>query len=270
MMELSPRQSEILAAARTRGRVSVDQLASTFEVTPQTIRRDLNDLCTRGLLARVHGGAVPARSVSNVTYDQRRGLAASAKQNIGLAAARLIPNNCSVIINIGTTTEQVARALYDHRDLIVISNNINVINILSGSPRKDLILAGGTVRQTDGGIVGEAAVEFMGQFKADYAVIGASSLDKDGSVLDFDIREVSVARTIVKSARQTILVADNSKFGRTASVRVCNITDVASFVTDAPPPPAFREMCRAQGVDVIVASNEDEFSYSEMNVNEHA
>jgi len=254
-MENSPRQLEILATARTRGRVAVDGLAEEFDVTPQTIRRDLNDLCSRGLLARVHGGAVPARSVSNVTYEQRRGLAADEKQSIGLAAAGLIPNNCSVIINIGTTTEQVARALYDHKDLMVISNNINVINILSGSPRKELVLAGGTVRQSDGGVVGEAAVEFIRQFKADYAVIGASALDKEGAVLDFDIREVSVARTIIANARQTILVADVGKFRRSASVRICEISDVAAFVTDAPPPPSFREICLRDGVELIVADS---------------
>ncbi len=252
-MDLTPRQLDILTAARTRGRVAVDGLASAYAVTPQTIRRDLNDLCARGLLARIHGGAVPARSVSNVTYDQRRGLAADEKQRIGLAAAGLIPNNCSVIINIGTTTEQVARALYDHKDLVVISNNINVINILSGSPRKELIMAGGTVRQSDGGVVGEAAVEFIRQFKADYAVVGASALDQDGAVLDFDIREVSVARTIIANARQTILVADASKFRRTASVRICDISDVAAFVTDAAPPPTVERICREAGIELIVA-----------------
>ncbi|NND50016.1 MAG: DeoR/GlpR transcriptional regulator [Rhizobiales bacterium] len=257
-MELTERQSDILAAARTRGRVSVDHLAADFQVTPQTIRRDLNDLCIRGLLSRVHGGAVPARSVSNVNYDRRRGLASAQKARIGHAAAGLIPENCSLILNIGTTTEQVARALYHHQNLVVVSNNINVINILSGSPGKELVLAGGTVRQADGGIVGEAAVEFIRQFKVDYAVIGASALDEDGAVLDYDIREVSVARTIIASARQTILVADASKFARTAPVRICEIGDVSTFVTDTPPPERFRKLCETNGIDVIVADGTED------------
>ncbi len=256
-MELTPRQSDILAVARTRGRVSVDVLANAYDVTPQTIRRDLNDLCNRGLLARVHGGAVPARSVSNVAYETRRNLASLGKQRIGVAAAGLIPDNCSLIINIGTTTEQVARALYDRRDLSVISNNINVINILSGSPRKDLVLAGGTVRQSDGGIIGETAVEFMRQFKVDYAVVGASALDEDGALLDYDIREVSVARAIINNARQTILVADASKFERSAPVRICEIPEITAFVTDAAPPERFAAICRAHGVEIIVADGLD-------------
>ena len=252
-MELTLRQADILAEARTRGRVHVDALASAYEVTPQTIRRDLNDLCLRGLLARVHGGAVPAHSVSNVAYQERRELAAPEKTRIGEAAAALIPNDCSLIINIGTTTEQVARSLYNHHDLVVISNNINVVNILSGSPRKELVLAGGIVRQSDGGIVGGAAVEFMDRFKVDYAVIGASALDEDGAVLDFDIREVSVARAIISNARRTILVADAGKFQRTAPVRICGISDIWAVVTDTAPPRRFGEICDSAEVELIVA-----------------
>jgi DeoR family glycerol-3-phosphate regulon repressor len=255
-MELTPRQAEILATARLRGKIAIEPLAREFAVTPQTIRRDVNDLCTRGLLARVHGGAVLARSVSNVTYELRRNLASDEKRRIGAAAAGLIPDNCSIIINIGTTTEQVARALYDHKKLVVVSNNINVINILSGSPEKELIIAGGAVRQSDGGIVGEAAVDFVRQFKVDYAVIGTSALDEDGALLDFDNREVSVARAIIANARQTILVADRSKFDRSAPFRICDISSLAAFVTDAPPPRPFLEQCKAAGVELVVAQGE--------------
>jgi DeoR family glycerol-3-phosphate regulon repressor len=253
---LSTRQNDILAAARTRGRVEVDVLASSFEVSPQTIRRDLNDLCQRGLLARVHGGAVPATSVSNLAYAERRHLAADGKRRIGIAVAARIPENCSLIINLGTTTEQVARALFGHSDISVITNNINVVNILSGSPRKELILAGGVVRQADGGIVGDAAVDFIRQFKVDFAVIGASAIDEDGAVLDFDHREVSVARAMVDNARKVILVADHAKFERSAPVRICDIASIDTFVTDRQPPERFRSVCRAREVEIVVAADD--------------
>ena len=145
-VELSERQIRILSSINREGRVDVDQLAIEYTVTTQTIRRDLNELCTRGLAARIHGGAIPAVSVSNVDYQQRRQLASTEKESIGQVAAQLIPNHCSVILNIGTTIEQVARALYQHKDLVVITNNINVISTLTGSPQKDLVLVGGTVR----------------------------------------------------------------------------------------------------------------------------
>ena len=253
-MNLTDRQTDILAAARNQGRVSVDLLAASFAVTPQTIRRDLSELCQRGLLTRVHGGAMPANSISNVAYEERRNLASVEKALIGAATADEIPENSSLALNIGTTTEQVARALYSHRGLVVITNNLNVVNILNGSPAKELILAGGAVRQSDGAIVGEAAVEFMRQFRVDCAVIGASALDLDGTVLDYDYREVLVARAIIESARRTILVADHQKFERSAPVRICGLDGIDMFVTDRAPPPPFAEACKRHDVKLVVAA----------------
>lgn len=256
-MELSDRQMKILGTSRQQGRVTVEGLAGEFDVTSQTIRRDLNELCDRGLLSRVHGGAIAAHSVSNVGYETRRRLSTEGKRLIGLQAARHIPERCSLFINIGTTTEQVARALYGRRGIVVITNNINVVNILSGSPGLELILAGGAVRQSDGGIVGEAAVDFIRQFKVDYAVIGASAIDEDGSILDYDYREVKVAKAILENARRRILVADASKFEISAPVRICDISDLEVFVTDRPPPTRFREVCQSSDVDLDVLDGVD-------------
>lgn len=250
---ISGRQSEILARARAEGRVQVEALASAFGVTTQTIRRDLNELSRSGLLARIHGGATIANSVSNVGYAERRALAHEAKRAIGECAAALIPDGCSLIVNVGTTTEQVAHALRSRSDLVVITNNINVVNILSGSLSKQIILAGGMVRQADGAVVGEEAVQFMSRFKADYAVIGASALDEDGSILDFDLREIAVARAIVANVRKKILVSDHMKFDRSAPARICDITDIDVFVTDRSPPPRFVEACAGAGVTIEIA-----------------
>lgn len=250
---VTKRQEEIIAIAAAEGRVGVDALAARFAVTPQTIRRDLNEICDRGLLTREHGGARPANSVANDDYDQRRHQFLVEKQRIGLAAAARIPNNSSLVMNLGTTTEQVARAIYGHRELLVLTNNINVVNILSGSPMKELILAGGMVRQSDGGVIGEAAVAFIRQFRVDLAVIGASAIEEDGAVLDFDYREVAVARAIIESARRTMLVIDHSKFERRASVRICDMSNVDFFVTDQPPSDRFRAVCEQENTEIIVA-----------------
>lgn len=247
------RHKTILALARADGAVGVEDLAQRFSVTPQTVRRDLKELCDRGMLTRTHGGARVPNSVSNIEYDQRRWEFSDEKQRIGVAAAKLIPQNSSLILNLGTTTEQVAHAIYAHRRMVVITNNLNVVNILRGSPSKELILAGGVVRQADGGVVGEAATEFVANFKADLAVIGASAIDEDGAVLDFDYREVSVARAIIRAARRTMLVFDSSKFEKRAPVRICGVSDVDLVVTDAPPPARFARVCDAAGVDVVVA-----------------
>jgi DeoR family glycerol-3-phosphate regulon repressor len=239
--------------AREAGRVDVDALAAHFGVTPQTVRKDLNELCDQGVLQRFHGGAMLPSSVANLAYEARRQLATDAKRRIGQKAAQLIPNDCSLLINIGTTTEQVAIALRSHTGLMVITNNMNVVNILQGYTRIEVIVAGGVLRHADGGIVGEPAVEFLRQFKVDYAVIGTSGIDDDGALLDYDYREVEVSRKIVESSRHAILVADSLKYGRSAPVRIGHISDMDHFVTDAAPPARLARICEESQVAVDVA-----------------
>ena len=250
-MALALRQGEILELARKVGRVEVDDLATRFAVTPQTIRKDLQALADQGYVDRVHGGAVVTSTVENLGYEARRQLAHAAKRAIGQAAAALIPNHSSLLINIGTTTEEVASALRHHQGLMVITNNVNVVNILRPCRAIETIIASGVVRHGDGGVVGEAAVQFIRGFKVDYAVIGASAIDGDGALLDFDYREVSVARAILENARRVVLVADRTKLQRTAPVRIGTVADVHSFVTDRLTDPHLRERCAEAGVRVV-------------------
>ncbi len=252
-LAVTPRQHDIVILAREAGRVDVESLAGRFSVTPQTIRKDLNDLCERGLLQRFHGGAVFASGVANFGYEARRQIAPDEKRRIGMKAASLIPDHCSILINIGTTTEQVATALRGRKGLLVITNNVNVVNILMGNPDIELIVAGGVVRPADGGVVGEAAVDFIRQFKVDYAIIGTSGIDEDGTLLDYDYREVKVARAIMGSARQTMLVADSLKYERTAPVRIGHLSDLDCFVTNEMPPPRLAAICNESGVRVELA-----------------
>ena len=186
MQALSDRQNTIVTLALSIGRVTVEDLAARFEVTPQTIRRDLNELCDLRVLSRTHGGAIIASSVENLSYEARRFIAATEKREIGIAAAALIPNECSLFINIGTTTEEVATALKHHQNLLIITNNLNVAMALYRFPTIEVIVAGGPVRRSDGAVIGSSAVDLIKQFKVDMAVIGASALDEDGSLLDYD------------------------------------------------------------------------------------
>ena len=250
-MAFNDRQEKILALLRAEDRVDVDDLASRFTVTTQTIRRDLTELCERGLATRTHGGARKLVSASSFGYEERRLRNAPIKEALATAAASLIPDGASVILNIGTTTEQVAAALATHKDLTVITNNINVIHILRGARLESLVIAGGSVRQSDGAVVGAEAVEFINRYKADFAVIGTSSLDEDGAVLDFDEREVAVARAILQNARTKILVADASKFERNAPVRICGADDLDYIITDKRPPQTFADAAEAGGTKLI-------------------
>jgi DeoR family glycerol-3-phosphate regulon repressor len=256
MQMLSARQAEIVALARAQGRVGVDELAARFEVTPQTIRKDLNDLCDQRLLSRVHGGAILVSGVENLGYQARRLIAAEEKRAVGLAAAGLIANESSLFINIGTTTEEVARALSGHEQLMVITNNLNVAIMLYPHPSIDVIVAGGPIRKSDGAVIGAAAVDLIRQFKVDTAIIGVSAIDEDGSLLDFDYREVRVSQAIIENARRVILVADSSKLERTAPVRIAHISQVQVLVIDRLTSNRLREVCAAASVKVVEAGPE--------------
>ena len=256
MLTLTDRQNDIVKVARGSGRVTVDNLATLFDVTPQTIRKDLNELCEHSVLKRIHGGAVISSSVENVSYEARRFISADEKRAIGIAAAKLIPNGSSLFINIGTTTEEVANALVDHQNLLVITNNLNVAMTLRRRSSIDVIVVGGPVRRSDGAVVGGAAVEMIRQFKVDTAVIGASAIDADGSLLDFDMQEVHVSRAIIDNARRVLLACDQTKLERTAPVRIGHLSEIQTFVTDRLPSAPLLQICASHGVQVIETHGE--------------
>ncbi len=253
MKPLTLRQIDILDTARQESRVDVDDLASRFEVTPQTIRKDLNELCRVEKLYRVHGGAIFPANTHNLAYQARRKIAFEAKSSIAKAASELIPDNSSLILNIGTTTEQVALALLKHQGLVVITNNLNVAMTLTEAPDIDVVIAGGMIRKTDGGLVDVAAIEVIKQFKVDYAVIGSSAIDNEGCLLDFDHREVRVTQAILEHARKVILVADSKKFERRAPVAIAHLKDIDVFITDVQPSVEITAICSENGVLLIIA-----------------
>ncbi|MDD2545521.1 MAG: DeoR/GlpR family DNA-binding transcription regulator [Burkholderiaceae bacterium] len=254
-MNTNPRQLHLLAEVRTRTSATVEQLADTLGVTLQTVRRDIQRLAESGLLTRFHGGVrVPSSTVENIAHTQRETLHAEGKARIARAVAQQVPHDCSLILNIGTTTEAIARALMHHRGLRVITNHLNVAAILSSNTDCEVIVAGGVVRARDRGIVGEAAVDFIRQFKVDIALIGISGIEPDGSLRDFDYREVKVAQTIMAHAREVWLAADHSKFNRPAMVELARLDQIDRLFTDAPPPEPFPALLRDAEVVCTVAA----------------
>jgi len=253
-MNPNPRQITLLSVVQTKGSVSVEELAETLGVTLQTVRRDVQRLADEGLLARFHGGVrVPSSTTENIAHQQRENLHAAGKQRIAKRVAQAIPNDCSLILNIGTTTEAVARALSQHSGLRVITNNLNVASILSTNSRCEVIVVGGVVRGRDQGIVGEAAVDFIRQFKVDLALIGISGIESDGTLRDYDYREVKVAQTIISHAREVWLAADSSKFNRPAMVEVARLSQIDRLYTDATPPAPFPTLLEEAQVRLDVA-----------------
>lgn len=159
------------------------------------------------------------------------------KARIARRVASQIPDGASLFIDIGTTPEAVAHALMNHSNLRIVTNNLNVAVLLMAKPDFRLILAGGEVRTRDGGIMGEATLDYISQFRLDYGILGISGIDMDGSLLDFDYHEVRTKRAIIENSRCVMLVADHSKFGRNAMVNLGNMGLIDYLFTDVAPPP---------------------------------
>ena len=251
--DLNPRQERIIDLVRERGFVAIEALAEHFEVTPQTIRRDINQLCERGLMRRYHGGAGLPSSVENLAYQTRQVLNRGEKARIAKVVAAEVPDNASLFINIGTTTEEVAKALIDHHGLRVITNNLNVANMLAEKPDFEVIVAGGLVRSRDRGIVGEATLDTIRQFKVDIGIIGISGIDDDGSLLDFDYREVRVSQAIIVNSRRVFLATDHTKFGRNALVRLGHVREIDALFTDRRPSESMQQILKESEVDLHIA-----------------
>ncbi|GAB0115717.1 DeoR/GlpR family DNA-binding transcription regulator [Acidisoma sp. C75] len=248
------RLSGIIDLVSKRGFQTIEALAQHFGVTVQTIRRDVNILASEGRLSRYRGGAGLSSSIENMEYERRQVVNLTAKQRIAALVAQDVPENASLFINIGTTTEQAARALLSHENLQVITNNINVAKILSDNPRCSIVIAGGKVRNRDGAVTGHLAVQMFEQFRADIGIIGVSGVDKDGGLFDYDLDEVMCTQAIIRNSRRVFLLADHSKFGRPALVRVGHLGQISALYTDAPPPEHIAQLLEEAGSTLEIAT----------------
>lgn len=246
-MKQTQRHDAIIELVKLQGYVSTEELVEHFSVSPQTIRRDLNDLADQKKILRHHGGAALPSSSVNASWHDRKATLAIEKERIAQKVASQIPNGSALFIDIGTTPEAVAHALLNHSDLRIVTNNLNVANTLMVKEDFRIILAGGELRSRDGGIIGEATLDFISQFRLDFGILGISGIDSDGSLLEFDYHEVRTKRAIIDNSRHVILVVDHSKFGRNAMVNMGSISLVDAVFTDVLPPP---------GVMQVIAEND--------------
>lgn len=235
-MKQTQRHDAIIELVRQQGYVSTEELVEHFAVSPQTIRRDLNDLADQNKIHRHHGGAALPSSSVNAAYNDRKVMWSEEKARIAQRVASQIPDGATLFIDIGTTPEAVAHALMNHKGLRVVTNNLNVATLLTAKEDFRLILAGGEVRTRDGGIIGEATLDFISQFRLDYGILGISGIDMDGSLLEFDYHEVRTKRAIIENSRHVMLVVDHTKFGRNAMVNMGSISMVDAVYTDVLPP----------------------------------
>ena len=229
------RHAAIAALVGGQGRVSVAEVASTFKVTTETVRRDLGQLERAGLLRRVYGGAVATTALTATEHGlaERDATRAAQKDRIAKAAADLLPvNGASMLLDAGTTTGRLAMLLPSDRRLVVITHAVPIATRLAGSPGVELHLIGGQVRGATQAAVGDDAVRALTELRVDVAFIGTNALLPSHGLSTPNADEAAVKRAIIRAARQVIALADSSKIGREYLVRFGATEAIDVLVTD--------------------------------------
>lgn len=258
---LEERLMKTLDIINRKRTVTVEQLAGTFGVSGATIRSDLRELESRGLVVRTHGGAflrdrrVDAfrNSTVDADYRTRLGRDVELKETIGAAAAALVNDGDNLMIDDGSTTLQVARHLSSQLKATVITNGINICQELSANPRVEVIATGGRFSHDDHSFHGSMAQQAAARFYADKAILGISGLDPDAGLTAPNEPKAELKKIMIDNAKELIIVADHSKLLATSLIPVCSLTRVTTLVTDRKSPAEVLKKLRAHGLAVAVA-----------------
>jgi DeoR family glycerol-3-phosphate regulon repressor len=247
----SDRQAEILMCVERDGEVSVPDLAARFDVSAETIRRDLTHLAATGALQKVHGGARRIRLHVEGSFEERMSEQAAEKATIAQNLRALISPGDTCFIDTGTTTLACARALAEVPGITIITNSLHIARILAnGQGHSQVFLLGGIYAPDNGETVGPIALAQIAQFHADYAIIGAAALDAAIGPMDADFDEAAIARAMCENADKIIVVAASAKFGKRALHRVCPLDEVDILVSDSIPGEAFHAALAAAKVKI--------------------
>ncbi len=235
-MILDERQQAILKLLNEQGYLSTDALAQQYSLTPQTIRRDINTLCQLGLARRQHGGIALPPTMNNQTFEIRAGINAAMKRRIGTQAAKAIQPESTLFIGYGSTVIQLIEALPTEIALTVVTNNLNAALSLTRFPNIETWLSGGKLRPQHRDLCGLNAHQFLAQFRVDLAVCGIGGISAQGELLEFQQDEAELTRIMLSNSTRSLLLADSSKFLRSASVSLASLSQIDALYTDCTAP----------------------------------
>ena len=254
-MRLHKRQDEILASVRLHGACSIVDLASQLRVSDETIRRNIRPLVEEGLIEKVHGGIVLSQKQEpEPPFGKRMNEHVEAKQRISARVASIIEDGDSIMLDTGSTTAYVARALANHRKLSVVTNCTEIARTLARETSNRVHLCGGALRADDWATFGPSAIDFVRQFHVNYAILSIGGVTGDGAFMDYHLEEAEFSRAVMAQAKKTIVVADNSKFGNPNFIRVCGFDAVDIVVSECAPPANIEDELKEAGVVILDAS----------------
>lgn len=250
------RRRAILEQIKEKGEVLIADLSRQFNVSEVTIRNDLEYLEKKNLVMRARGGAIHAEN--RVGIDQsirdKNKLHALEKMAIGRRSAQLIKENETIILDSGTTTAEIAKNLSEFPRLTVITNALNIVNLLIGQPNINLMVPGGVLRQNSMSLVGPLAEKSLGNFFVDKAFISTDGFDTRQGIFTPNIEEASLNAVMIAIAKEVILVTDSSKFTRKSLVFICGLDKIRTVVTDKGLLADDKKRLEDAGIRVIIAS----------------
>jgi DeoR/GlpR family transcriptional regulator of sugar metabolism len=250
------RQERIVDFVAHNGRAEIDELAAVFAVSAATVRRDVATLAQRGLVQRVHGGVRSMRDAATLQPErpalQREDEQRVEKQRIGAAAAAMVQPGETVFIGSGTTALAAARALRSVASLTVITNSLLVVNALADAADIELISLGGQLRRSEMSLIGHTAERALADLRADRVFMGIRAIDAHAGLTNEWLPETRTDRAILGIAREVVLLADHTKFGRIAPAFVAPLSAVHVIVADRNAPPAQIDAARAAGARVVL------------------
>ncbi|MGV9633073.1 DeoR/GlpR family DNA-binding transcription regulator [Nocardia rhamnosiphila] len=233
-MLASTRRREIMHRLVTEGYVEAKALADELGVDGSTIRRDLDALERAGQAQRTHGGARPTPgATAKLPYAMKEGERLAEKMAIAHSAARCVRTGDTVILDSGSTTYEIARALRNHTDLTVITNDLRIAKFVAETPGMRLLVTGGELLGSVFTLVGERAIEFLSDYTADWAFLGADAIDVDAGITNMNTLEVPLKRAMITATANAVVVADSSKFGRRALAKVAGLDEITRILTDS-------------------------------------
>jgi len=252
MTKVLERRQGIASIVNRKGYASIEFLAEKYDVSTQTIRRDILALSRDNLVTRHHGGAGSASSLVNISYDVRRISMLEEKQRLAAAAVSLIGPGHSLFVSGGSTMEIVSKELAGLATLCVITNNIHAAFHLYSKSEIELLMPCGRVRHHNGGIIGPASISFVDNFQTDFLLMGIGAISPEGFLLDYHYEEALLMSKMIENAREVILVTDSSKFQKSAMAQVGHLKDLSYLVTDVEPPDQLLEIIKENHVSLVI------------------
>lgn len=252
-MKASKRQDAILDTVVRHGSVRISDLASELDVSLETIRRDIRPLVGDGKIGKAHGAVFVPDEVREAPFERRMREHAEAKRAIARKLAGMIEDGDSVMMDTGTTTSILARALLAKRGLIIVTNSSDVARTLATVNGNKVYMAGGELHGDNGAAFGRSAIEFISNFQVRHAVISIGAIDARVGPMDYLLAEAEFARTVLGRGDKRVIITDQSKFSRSALVKVCDFGDFDMLITDKAPPPPIANPLAEAGVNIVLA-----------------